>query len=225
MWCVPKLDDEYIERMEDVLNLYERPKNKREPVVCLDERPVVLHDSKRNAIPVRPGREARKDYEYKRCGTANVFCIVAPKLGHHLTHATKDRKRPAFALALQHIAKAFRGTKTIHLVVDNLNTHNERSLIEAFGEPRGKRLWKRFTVHYTPKHASWLNQAEIGISMWSRECLGSRRIPTLELLQRETIIWNARAHAERRCIDWKFTAKKARERFRYKKVTTPLSED
>jgi len=95
MWCVPKLDDEYVARMEAVLDVYERAENADEPVVCLDERPVVLHDSKREGTAARPGHEAREDYEYKRCGTANVFCIIEPKTGRHFTYASPDRKRPA----------------------------------------------------------------------------------------------------------------------------------
>jgi hypothetical protein len=202
--------------MENLLDLYERPKNKAEPVVCIDERPVVLHDSKRPETAGRPGRVARKDYEYKRCGTANVFCIVEPKAGRHLTHATENRKRPAFAQALQRIAAAYPRAKTIHLVLDNLNTHNEKSLLESLGAIKGARLWSRFSVHYTPYHASWLNQAEIAISLWSRECLGKRRMPTLEQLTRETEAWTNGVDAERRTIDWRFTSKTARKRFRYK---------
>ena len=224
MWCVPKLDETYIERMENLLDLYERPKNKAEPVVCLDERPVVLHDSKRHSSPCRPGRAAHKDYECKRCGTANVFCILEPKAGRHLTHATANRKRGAFARALKRIARAYPQATTIHLVLDNLNTHNEKSLIEQYGEDLGRKLWKRFTVHYTPTHASWLNQAEIGLSMWSRECLGKRRIPTLKLLKRETDIWNRGVNRERRKFNWRFTSKKARQRLRYKRVSKPRSE-
>lgn len=224
MWCVPALDEEFVERMEDVLTLYEKPINEKEPVVCLDERPVVLHDSTRPPTPANSGYVARKDYEYKRCGTANVFCIVAPKLGVHLTHATANRKRPAFATALKLIAETFAGAKVIHLVVDNLNTHNEKSLIEAFGEKEGMCLWQRFNVHYTPKHGSWLNQAEIAISLWSRECFGRRRIPSLELLTSETASWNANANQNERTINWRFTVKKARKRLRYHKVDNVRSE-
>jgi hypothetical protein len=224
MWCVPRLDEQYITRMEDLLDLYELPENKREPVICIDERPVVLHDSVRQETTARPGKIARKDYEYKRCGTANVFCIVAPKSGQNLTYASVNRKRPAFAEAMKRIAQANPRAKTIHVVMDNLNTHNEKSLVEAFGARRGSRLWKRFTVHYTPPHASWLNQAEIGISLWSRECLGKRRIPSFQQLEQQTASWTSCANAEKRTIEWRFTSRKARKRFGYKKSTRPRSK-
>jgi len=149
--------------MENVLDLLAKPVNEREPVVALDERPVQLLDSARPGTPMAPGRLARRDYEYVRHGTANVFCIVAPKVGGHLTHATRNRKAPRFADAMKRIAAAFPSAKTIHVVMDNLNTHCEKSLIDAFGALEGRRLWRRFTVHYTPKHASWLNPAEIEV--------------------------------------------------------------
>ena len=223
MWCVPQIDEEYIHRMEDVLELYNRPINKLEPVVCLDEKPIVLHDSTRAAYPMKPGRVARKDYEYKRCGTANTFCILSPKEGRHLTFASRNRKRPAFADAILKIAHAYPRAHTIHLVLDNLNTHNEKSLIERFGPTRGAKLWARFSVHYTPKHASWLNQAEIGISLYSRECLGKRRIPTFEQLEAETKRWSESANDARRRIEWKFTVRKARTSFGYVRSVRPGS--
>src|SRR5262252_6726435 len=171
MWCVPAIDDEYVARMEDVLELYARPVDPKEPVVCLDERPVVLHDCERPELPARPGQPTRRDYEYVRCGTANVFCVVEPKTGRRLTHATARRTAKDFAFALRRIAGRYRRARTIHLVVDNLNTHCEKSCVEAFGRA-GLRLWQRFTVHYTPKHGSWLNAAELEASLVSRECLG-----------------------------------------------------
>src|SRR5665647_418808 len=127
MWCVAELNNEYIARMEDVLALYERPLSEKEPVVCVDEKPVVLHADVRPARPMRPGQILRRDSEYKRCGTANVFCGVQPK------------------------------ADTIHLVMDNLSSHRRKAFVERFGEKIGGWLWDRFTVHYTPKHGSWLD--------------------------------------------------------------------
>src|SRR5689334_14720985 len=115
MWCVPKLDAEYVERMEDVLNLYERPHNPQEPVVCLDERPVQLLDSKRRTAPMAPGKEERQDYEYVRCGTANIFCAVEPLAGRHLTKATSNRNSAAFAEMLRDIADSYKRASKIHL--------------------------------------------------------------------------------------------------------------
>ena len=191
MWCVPKVDEEYLTRMEDVLDTLAKPVDEREPVVALDERPVQLLDSARQGTPMAPGRLARRDYEYVRHGTANIFCIVAPKIGGHLTHATRDRKAPRFADAVKRIADAYPKARTIHLVMDNLNTHCEKSLAGAFGELEGRRLWRRFTVHHTPKHASWLNPAEIEVSLWSRECLGRDRVATFAELSRRTRSWTS----------------------------------
>lgn len=202
--------------MENVLDLLAQPVNEREPVVALDERPVQLLDSARPGTPMAPGRIARQDYEYVRHGTANVYCIVAPKIGEHLTHATRNRKAPRFADAMKRIATAFPKAKTIHVVMDNLNTHCEKSLVDAFGAFEGRRLWRRFTVHYTPKHASWLNPAEIEVSLWSRECLGRDRVATIEELRRRTSAWNARANKNRRRINWRFTTADARRVFGYK---------
>ena len=118
---------------------------------------------------------------------------------------------------MKRIAGSFREAKTIHLVMDNLNTHFEKSLIDAYGTFEGRRLWRRFTVHYTPKHGSWLNPAEIEVGLWSRECLGGDRIGTLEELRRRTRSWNARANRSRRRINWQFTTADARRVFGYER--------
>ena len=151
MWCVAKLDEEYIARMEDVLGLYERPLSTTEPVVCIDEKPVVLHEDTCTPIPMLPGRVARRDYEYKRCGTANVFCGVEPKAGRHFTKVTPTRCSAEFADYLLKIASRYPAAHTIHLVMDNLSTHTQKALVERFGDTAGTWLWDRFTVHYTPK--------------------------------------------------------------------------
>ena len=225
MWCVPKLDAEYVERMEDVLALYEKPYDKREPVVCLDERPIQLLDSSRPGRAAAPSKIAREDYEYVRCGTANVFCAVEALAGRHFTEATPNRKGPAFARMVQGVARKYPRAKTIHLVVDNLSTHSRKCLTDHLGEKRGGKLWGRFTVHYTPKHGSWLNQAEIEISLYSRGCLGSDRVSTLEELGRRTVAWNARMNTSRTRIHWGFTVRKARSKFRYKRSLFRRSED
>jgi DDE superfamily endonuclease len=224
MWCVPELTDEYVERMEDVLKLYARPRNDREPVVCLDERPVVLHDSARTGTPMRPGAIAKKDYEYVRRGTANVFCIVEPATGRRLTRATRDRKGRAFAGELKRIASGYAKARQIDLVMDNLNTHSERSLTARYGDVAGRALWKRFRVHFTPKHGSWLNAAEIEASLVSRECLGQRRIGDLNTLRREVTSWRRAASNAGRVIDWKFRVADARRVFRYPGIVTSRSE-
>lgn len=224
MWCVPAIDREFVDRMEDVLELYARPHRPDEPVVCLDERPVVLHDAARLGFPMRPRHPERVDYEYVRRGTANIFCIVEPLTGRRLTHATDRRTGKRFAEALRSIGRRYRRARTIHLVVDNLSTHYERSCIDAFGEYRGRALWRRFTVHYTPKHGSWLNPAELEASLVSRECLGSRRIPTLRALQSQVSAWSCAADAARRSINWTFRVDDARRVFCYDGIRTARSE-
>lgn len=225
MWCVPELDDEYIERMEDVLETYEKPLDPQEPVICLDEKPVTLHDDVRPGSAARPGREARQDSEYKRCGTVNVFCAVEPKAGRHFTYATPDRSAFRFACVIFDLAMQYPEAKTIHLVMDNLNIHGRKSLTDALGEKTGGEVWDRFTVHHTPRHGSWLNQAEIEIGMLSRQCLGSRRIPDLKTLQRHTTAWNRRVNRTRTTIKWRFDRKAARRRFRYKRKSFKRSKN
>lgn len=210
--------------MERLLELYARPENRLEPVVCLDERPVQLLDSERPGRRAGPRRVAKQDYEYVRRGTANIFCIVEPRAGRRQTHATPNRKGAAFARALMRISKRHRTARTIHLVVDNLNTHAEKSLRDHFGDLAGKRLWDRFTVHYTPKHASWLNPAEMEASLVSRECLGTRRLGDFKTLRREVSAWNSAADRQRRRIDWKWRVSDARRVFRYDGITTKRAE-
>jgi transposase len=221
---VAELDEEYIARMEDVLALYEKPLSEKEPVVCMDEKPIVLHADLRPARPMRPGYIARRDSEYKRCGTANTFCGVEPKAGRHFTRATPDRSSLEFADYLLAIAEPYPGADTIHLVMDNLSSHTRKAVVERFGEKAGGWLWDRFTVHYTPKHGSWLNQAEIEISLFSRQCLGQRRIPSLGGLRREAQAWNRRMNRDRVTIDWRFTRRKARLKFGYKRNQIMRSE-
>jgi hypothetical protein len=214
MWCVPALDDEYVERMENLLELYERPCDRRQPVVCFDEKTVHLRDDARPSRVDRNGAH-RRDSEYVRKGTANVFCACEPKAGRHFVKVTQQRRKPDFARALRDVAARYPEAKKIHLVLDNLNTHNESSLVETFGEREGRRLWRRFVVHYTPRHGSWLNQAEIQISVLSRQCLGKRRIGDVATLSAAASAWRTRANRARWGINWRFTVADAREVFSY----------
>ena len=211
--------------MEDVLKVYERPYDPAEPVVCLDERPVNLHGEKRKGRHARPGKPARYDYEYVRKGTANIFCAVEPRAGKHITRVTAQRGGPDFAKLLSVIACSYREAKTIHLVLDNLSTHFVSSLIAHYGEKDGRALWSKFDVHYTPKHGSWLNQAEIEIGILNRQCLGRRRIAAIEELRNQVAIWNRRANRSRQTINWRFTRKKARTRFGYHPLKISRSKD
>lgn len=214
MWCVPELTTEYVERMEALLNLYEKPYNAREPVICLDEKSVQCLSDKRTTIRVKNG-SVRRDYEYIRRGTVNIFCVVEPLSGRHIAKVTKRRKSADFARMLCDLARVYSKAKTIHLVMDNLSTHFEKALLDTFGKRAGSRLWRRFTVHYTPKHASWLNQAEIEVGLISGQCIGKRRICSIQELRRQVAAWRRFANRKKIKIQWRFTTKDARSKFRY----------
>lgn len=215
MWCIPALNEEYITRMEAVLDIYELPYNPEVPVVCVDEKPVVLHADARAAIPMSEGKPKQVDYEYVRKGTANVFCAVEPKAGVYFNKVTPTRSGAEFALFLAEVAHHYRDVKKIILVMDNLGTHKEQSLINLLGEEQGRKLWARFHVAYTPKHASWLDQAEIAIGMYQRQCLGGTRIPDFETLEKKTAFWNKAINSKHATINWTFSKLDAREKFNY----------
>ncbi len=196
--------------MEGVLETYEQPYDPQQPVECLDEKPVTLHADVRPSSPAVPGREARRDSEYERRGTANVFCAVEPKAGRHFTFPTPDRSAFQFAQVVLRLAMQYPEAETVHLVMDNLNIHRRKSLTDLYGAEAGGEIWNRFTVHYTPTHGSWLNQAEIEIGILSRQCLGGRRVPDLKALSREARSWNRRMNRARVKINWKFDRKTAR---------------
>src|SRR5499425_2960677 len=213
MWVVADLDDDYIAKMEDVFETYEQPYHPQEPVVCLDEKSCTRHADVRPTSAAQPGRKARPDNEYERCGTANVFCAVEPKAGRHFTFATPNRSGFEFAQVAVQLALAYPAAKTIHLVLDNLNIHRRKALADVFGAEMATEIWDRFTVHYTPTHGSWLNQAEIEIGIFSRQCLGKRRIPSLKILKAEAKAWNRRVNRDRVKINWKFDRRAARRKF------------
>ena len=225
MWCVAELNEDYIVRMEDVLETYERPSNPTQPVVCLDEKAVTPHADVRSPTPAAPGREARFDSEYQRRGTANVFCAVEPKAGRHFTFLTPNRCGAEFAKALFEPALSYLQAETIHLIMDNLSTHTLKSLTNLYGDERGGQIWERFTAHYTPKHGSWLNQAEIEIGLFCRQCLGKRRIPDLTKLRSEAAAWKRRVNRDRVKIDWRFDRKTARRKFGYERPNIRRSKN
>lgn len=215
MWCIPELTPEFIGRMEDVLDLYAKPYDYKKPVVCLDEKPVQLVKDARESIPGKPGSIKKRDYEYIRAGTANVFCIVEPKGGRHFTYVTKNRKGKEFAKVLNRIANHYSHADKIYLIMDNLRTHSLKSLTDFYGEEKSNEIWNKFEIHFTPKHASWLDQAEIEIGIYSRQCLGKSRVGDIDELRRRTNAWNNEVNKKRLKINWTFSTKEARKKFNY----------
>ena len=214
MWCVAELNEEYVRKLEDVLELYERPYNQAEPVVCLDEKPVTLHKDVRSPKPSAPGQVAKRDSEYERCGTANVFCAVEPKAGQHYTRPTPDRCAAEFAQIMAELALNYPTVQTIHLVVDNLNIHCRKSLTDHYGEIPGTNLWSRFTVHYTPKHGSWLNQAEILIHAFKHYYLKRASWKSQEEFKMHVMAsWPEYNHRYTHPFEWTWTNYKMRQWF------------
>lgn len=216
MWCIAELNEEYIERMEDVLDVYERPYNPKRPVVCVDEKPVALFSDTTPRLPPRgAGEVLLKDYEYQRAGSVNVFCAVEPKAGVYINKVTPCRDGLEFSIFMTELARRYASAEKIVLVMDNLSTHSGEILQQHMGEELAHKLSDRFEIHYTPKHASWLNQAEIAIGMYSRQCLGDGRVGDIEALNRNTVAWNKAANRKRQVIQWRFTKAKARKSMGY----------
>jgi transposase len=210
MWCVPKVDAEYVARMEDVLDRYAELSDTRRPVICFDESPVQLIGEARPSIPAKPGQIERYDYEYRRNGTANLFVFIDVNRPWRKVKVTEHRAATDFAECMRelvdvHYPKADR----IRVVLDNLSTHTAGALYQAFPAHQARRLLQRLEFHHTPKHASWLNMVEIEIGVLVRQCL-DRRIDSYARLVRETAAWEKRRNAERARIKWMFTTEQAR---------------
>jgi len=216
MWCIPAVTPEFIKRMEDILDLYAKPYDPKEPVLCFDEKSKQLIKDTREAQTAKEGRLKHSDYEYERNGTRNIFVAVEPKGGHRAVRVTAHRKRPDFAKEMKRIVNLprYKTAKKIHVVLDNLNTHFEKSFLETFGKEGAKRIMSRIKFHYTPKHASWLNMAEIEIGIFSRQSIKGR-IPTEEKLKEHARIWQKGRNRQRAMIKWAFTTKDARVKFKY----------
>jgi len=197
--------------MEDVLEVYRRPYDPKRPVVCLDEQPVQLIAETRRPIPVAPGQPARYDYEYERVGTAVNFMITEPLGGRRQVSVRTTKTARDLAHEIKTLLDVdYADADQVVLVWDNLNTHTPASLYKAFPPAEARRLLDRLEIHYTPKHGSWLNIAEIDLSVLSKQCL-NRRIPELETLRREAIAWAERRNGEQaKGVDWQFTTADAR---------------
>lgn len=209
MWCIGVLTAQYRQRMYDLLALYARPFRNKEPVVCVDEKSKQLLVDTRAPVPVKPGALAKHDYEYARAGTCNLFVAVEPKGGRRTVAVTDHRTKADFVAFVQHLLDhVYAKAQRIHLVLDNLNTHFRVCFEEVLGVKAARKLLRRVVFHYTPKHASWLNMAEIEIGILDRQCL-DRRLPHRRLLAVEVAAWQQRRNAERRGITWTFTRQDA----------------
>lgn len=214
MWCIKEMDKEYKRNMMDVLEVYERPYDPKRPVICVDEKSKQLLEKTRPDIAGKPGRVRRTDYEYKRNGTVNIFVAVEPKGKTRKIKVTKHRRAVDFSQFIYHLVEGtYKDAEVVVLVTDNLNIHGEKSLKETFGEEKAKRLLKRIEWHYTPKHASWLDQAEIEINALSRQAL-KEFIATFQAMQKQCAAWQKDRNRKHIGINWQFTREKAIEKFK-----------
>lgn len=214
MWCIPKITSEFKRKMLDVLEVYEREYDPQKPVVCLDEKSKQLLKDIRIAIAGKPGKPSKADYEYERNGTCNLFVAVEPKAGKRIVRVTRHRGKKDYASFIKHlVTHIYRKAKKIVLVEDNLNTHNKDVLIEILGEKEGSKIARKIEWHFTPKHASWLDQAEIEIHALEQQCL-NRRIPNFHTMQSEVAACVKKRNQDKCSINWQFTREKAREKFK-----------
>ena len=200
--------------MEDVLDVYHRPYDERRPLVCLDEASKQLIGEVIAPLPAERGQPARYDYEYSRGGTANLFMISEPLLGWRAVEVTERRTAVDFAEVIRWLVEEVHAeAEKVVLVMDNLNTHRLASLYEAFPPERARRIAEKLEIHYTPKHGSWLNMAEIELAVLARQCL-DRRIGTREELEREVAAWEEERNERGVEIQWRFTTADARIKLR-----------
>ena len=219
MWCIGKLTQEYRRRMYDVLDVYARPYREREPVICIDEKSKQLVRDSRTSLPMKAGAPTKFDYEYVREGTCNVFVAVEPKGGRRVVKVTERRTKSDFVSFVQRLLQqTYASARKVHLVLDNLNTHFRSCFEDVLGRSAATALLRRVVFHHTPKHASWLNMAEVEISILDRQCLG-RRLMDQATARREVNAWQRKRNAERRGIEWTFSRQDADRKLRHHYVS------
>jgi hypothetical protein len=201
--------------MECLLDLYQKPYDPKRPMVCFDEKSFQLLAHITNKLGLKPGHASRQDHEYKRNGTRNLFMFVEPKSGSRHVLVTNRRTKQDFAFAMRYLVDVIYPDAEciIDVVLDNLNTHHYHSLVEFFGKREADRIMSRLEFHYTPKHGSWLNMAEIELSIVSKQCL-SRRIPSEWILTTEIVAWEEARNEKKPKIRWNFTVDDARKVFK-----------
>ena len=210
-WCIPPEEDaEFVANMEDILDVYQRPYDPKYPLWCMDEKPYQILGEAREPLPMRPGNLAKVDSEYVRNGTVSIFCFIQPHTGKILHSVEPTRTAVDWAEKIKYLVDEVEpDAEKIILVMDNLNTHNISSLYKAFPPEEARRIAKKLEVHYTPKHGSWLDIAEIGINIMTRECL-NRRIPSIEALKEELKAWNDEYDKDPSPVNWQFQADDSR---------------
>jgi hypothetical protein len=211
MWCIPPAADaEFVAAMEDVLEVYHRPYDANRPQVCLDETSKQLIGEVRPPLPARPGEPQCYDCEYVRNGTANLFMASEPLTGWRHAEVTDTRKRGDWAAVVKQLVDGrYRNAEKVVLVMDQLNTHSAASLYETFTPTEARRIAEKLEIHYTPKHGSWLNMAEIELSVLSRQCL-DERMENKATLMREVAAWERDRNASKKGVNWRFTTVDAR---------------
>lgn len=211
-WCIPpKQNSAFVAAMEDVLAVYARPYDPQRPVVCMDEKPVQLLDEVREPLPAKPGSTEKIDNEYIRKGTCSIFIFTEPLSGWRFAEAFPRRTKKDWANRIKWLLdEQYPDVEKVVLVMDNLNTHTLSSLYEAFLPDEAFRLAQRLEIHYTPKHGSWLDIAEIELSALANQCLGKRRINCIEDLNAELLSWHSQRNILQKGVDWQFTNEAAR---------------
>ena len=200
--------------MEDVLKVYSRPYDPARPVVCMDESSKQLIGEVRDSIPMKPGESLRIDDEYERKGVAEIFMAVEPLAGRRKVKVAEKRTREDWAEFVRALVDGeYATSEKVVLVMDNLNTHETASLYKAFPPQEASRIADRLEIHYTPRHGSWLNIAEIELSVYKRQCIAGR-IPTFERMEAMTRRWNEDRNSLRMKVDWQFTTSDARTKLK-----------
>lgn len=210
-WVIPPdQNSDFVAHMERVLDVYKRPYNKSNPVVCMDESPKQLIGDARESLPMKPGADKREDYEYVRLGVVNIFMANEPLAGNRVVEVTKTKKKGDWARFIKRISdEMYPDAERITLVMDNFKTHSPSSLYETFAPEEAKRLWDRFEFVFTPRHGSWLNMAEIELHVLNGQCL-NRHIATMDKVKFEVEAWQDCRNNKDAKINWQFTKEDAR---------------
>lgn len=207
--------------MEDVLDVYERPYDPKFPVVCIDELPYEMHGDAREPLPAKPGSDKKTDYEYVRCGTCSIFGAIEPLVGKCRVEVEEHRTKTDFAHFVEKVVGDYPDAEKIVVVWDNLNTHKIGSLYETFEPAKARALANKLEIHYTPKHGSWLDVAEILLNILTKQCL-NRRISSIEEVRQETQKWMGVRNSKPVAVNWQFTTSDARIRLKslYPKINS-----